>query len=89
MLLDDLEPYGTTGPGDITGLLLEPVAWHKEAACLDANPEILFPERGGSSKEVRSYCERCAVVWECLIYALENREAYGIWGNISERSVGT
>ena len=83
-LLDEVDDT-TTGAG-LTGLLLEPVWWHRDAACLDApDPEIFFPKRGGSSAAARSYCERCPVVEECLTYALENKELYGIWGNTSER----
>jgi hypothetical protein len=70
-LLDDLDDYGTKG--DLTSMLLEPVAWHRDAACVEADPEIFFPERGHSSQEARSYCARCPVVEECLTYALENR----------------
>ena len=46
-LLDDLDEYGTTGLSDITGLLLEPVAWHKDAGCLDADPEVFLPQPSG------------------------------------------
>ena len=84
-ILQDLDEYGTRSPGDITGLLLEPVRWHKDAACLEADPDLFFPERGGSSKEARAYCARCPVVHDCLTYALDNREEFGIWGNTSER----
>ena len=34
----------------------------------------------GSSKAATEVCARCPVVEECFPYALENREAYGIWG---------
>ena len=82
-LLDEVDD-STPGAG-LTGLLLKPVAWHKDAACLEADPEIFFPERGGSSEAARSYCARCPVSEECLSYALENPKEYGIWGGTSER----
>ena len=56
--------------------------WH--TPCLEADPEVFFPERGGSTKEARAYCARCPVAGDCLAYALENHEAYGIWAT-SER----
>ena len=30
-------------------------------------------------------CDGCAVRIECLEYALENDERFGIWGGLSER----
>ena len=85
MLLDELDDYGQQGPGDITALLLQPVEWQRDAACAELDPDIFFPERGGSSKAARAVCARCPVVEDCLTYALENREEYGIWGGTSER----
>lgn len=59
--------------------------WQGEARCLEVDPEIFFPERGGSSKAARSVCNECSVRVECLKYALANREQFGIWGGTSER----
>jgi WhiB family redox-sensing transcriptional regulator len=61
------------------------LAWQTKAACLEVDPEIFFPERGGSSKAARNVCGRCDVRMECLRYALRNREQFGIWGGTSER----
>jgi WhiB family redox-sensing transcriptional regulator len=71
----------------ITSLLFQPVEWHRRAACTGpgVDPETFFPERGGSSKAARAICARWPVSEECLAYALESREGYGIWGNASER----
>jgi len=59
--------------------------WQVEARCLEVDPEIFFPERGGSSKAARNVCGDCKVRMECLKYALRNREQFGIWGGTSER----
>ncbi len=59
--------------------------WQGEARCLEVDPEIFFPERGGSSKAARGVCNDCSVRVECLKYALANREQFGIWGGTSER----
>jgi WhiB family redox-sensing transcriptional regulator len=69
----------------ITTKLLQPVEWQTHARCTEVDPEIFFPERGGSSKDARKVCENCTVKFECLEYALNNKEQFGIWGGTSER----
>lgn len=66
-------------------IIQQDLAWQAEARCLQVDPEIFFPERGGSSKAARSVCVECGVRVECLKYALRNREQFGIWGGTSER----
>lgn len=69
----------------ITTKLLQPLDWQAHARCTEADPEIFFPERGGSSKAARAVCRDCSVRMECLEYALNNKEQFGIWGGTSER----
>jgi WhiB family transcriptional regulator, redox-sensing transcriptional regulator len=69
----------------ITNKLLQPVDWQANARCAEVDPEIFFPERGGSSKAARAVCAQCAVRDKCLEYALNNKEQFGIWGGTSER----
>ena len=47
--------------------------------------EAFFPEKGGSTREAKKVCMACEVRVECLDYALENDERFGIWGGLSER----
>jgi WhiB family redox-sensing transcriptional regulator len=60
-------------------------AWMLEARCLDADPEAFFPEKGGSTREAKRICGICPVQQECLEYALERDQRFGIWGGMSER----
>jgi WhiB family redox-sensing transcriptional regulator len=69
----------------ITNKLLQPVEWQANARCAEVDPEIFFPERGGSSKAARAVCAQCEVRDKCLEYALNNKEQFGIWGGTSER----
>jgi WhiB family redox-sensing transcriptional regulator len=69
----------------ITTKLLQPLDWQAYARCTEVDPEIFFPERGGSSKAARAVCSTCPVRAECLEYALNNKEQFGIWGGTSER----
>lgn len=62
-----------------------PLAWQQFALCAQTDPEAFFPEKGGSSREAKSVCASCEVRGECLEYALENDERFGIWGGLSER----
>ncbi|HEU5001942.1 MAG TPA: WhiB family transcriptional regulator [Actinomycetota bacterium] len=63
----------------------ELLSWQSMARCLEVDPEIFFPERGGSSRAARAVCNTCYVRAQCLRYALANREQFGIWGGTSER----
>lgn len=62
-----------------------PLAWQADALCAQTDPEAFFPEKGGSTREAKRICEGCEVRSECLDYALENDERFGIWGGLSER----
>lgn len=66
-------------------IIQQQLTWQSRARCLQVDPEIFFPERGGSSKAARAVCDQCTVRIECLKYALTNREQFGIWGGTSER----
>lgn len=66
-------------------MFIEPVPWADEAKCLNADPDVFFPEKGGSTREAKRICAECTVRVECLEYALEHDERFGIWGGMSER----
>jgi len=59
--------------------------WQDRALCAQTDPEAFFPEKGGSTREAKRVCRGCEVKAECLDYALENDERFGIWGGMSER----
>ena len=60
-------------------------AWRLDALCAETDPEAFFPEKGGSTREAKHVCTGCAVQSECLEFALESDERFGIWGGLSER----
>ena len=59
--------------------------WQERALCAQTDPEAFFPEKGGSTREAKRVCLTCDVRAECLEYALEHDERFGIWGGLSER----
>jgi WhiB family redox-sensing transcriptional regulator len=59
--------------------------WQDRALCAQTAPEAFFPAKGGSTREAKRVCRSCEVKGECLDYALENDERFGIWGGMSER----
>jgi len=60
-------------------------AFVDDGLCTQTDPELFFPEKGGSTREAKKVCANCTVRAECLSYALENDERFGIWGGLSER----
>ncbi|MCH4249482.1 MAG: WhiB family transcriptional regulator [Microbacteriaceae bacterium] len=61
------------------------LAWQSDALCAQTDPEAFFPEKGGSTRDAKRICESCEVREQCLQYALEHDERFGIWGGLSER----
>jgi WhiB family transcriptional regulator, redox-sensing transcriptional regulator len=59
--------------------------WRESALCLEVGPELFFPDKGESPRAARRVCSSCGVRAECLAYALDHDEQYGVWGGMSER----
>lgn len=68
--------YGTQYAEDLT--------WMEEALCAQTDPDIFYPEKGGSTAPATSVCASCAVRAECLEYAVANDIRHGIWGGTSD-----
>lgn len=47
--------------------------------------DIFFPSRGAPTAPAKAICAVCEVRAECLDWAIEHSEKYGIWGGLSER----
>lgn len=69
------------GAVDEEGLL----SWQVDALCAQTDPEAFFPEKGGSTRDAKRICDSCNVRAQCLQFALEHDERFGIWGGLSER----
>lgn len=65
--------------------LPRPELWTEKALCAQTDPDAFFPEKGGTTKPGKRICQGCEVRDECLKYALDNDERFGIWGGLSER----
>jgi len=63
----------------------EELSWQDQANCMGVDPDLFFPERGASTREAKEVCRGCVVRLDCLEYALDNAEKFGIWGGMSER----
>jgi WhiB family transcriptional regulator, redox-sensing transcriptional regulator len=61
------------------------LSWMDFAICQETDPEAFFPEKGGSTRDAKRVCRDCPVRSECLDYAMEHDERFGIWGGLSER----
>jgi len=59
--------------------------WQDRANCLGVDPDLFFPERGASTREAKTVCRGCEVRENCLEYAIDHSEKFGIWGGLSER----
>lgn len=70
--------------GPILETPLADKSWRDDALCAQTDPEIFFPEQGGTNAEAKRVCVVCDVRSECLEYALEHHERFGIWGGLSE-----
>jgi len=62
-----------------------PAHWMDLAACRETDPDAYFPDKGGSSRQAKAVCMRCEVRLQCLEWAMDNDEKFGIWGGLSDR----
>ena len=66
-------------------LLTTSAAWRARAACRGEDPDLFFPHRGEDTSVPAAICARCPVTVECLDYAIDAHEKFGMWGGASER----
>jgi WhiB family redox-sensing transcriptional regulator len=62
-------------------------AWQKQALCAkmaDSDREF-FPIAGRTAQPAKSVCRECPVRGQCLEFALDSNEKFGVWGGLSER----
>lgn len=67
-------------------IVIDPPPFVAQALCAQTDPELFFPEQGESSAKARRICWSCPVRRECLAYAIENNEPYGVWGGYASRA---
>lgn len=86
-------PLAPLSPAPSRGLvLLAQLDWRRSANCLGVDPDLFYPERGGSKelqaeqlRQAKAVCASCTVRPQCLVDALERQEVFGVWGGLSER----
>lgn len=74
-----------TGPAIAFLPIEERPPWQAFARCAETDPEIFFPEQGQGNSKAKRVCMQCEVRIECLNWALDHHERYGIWGGATER----
>lgn len=60
-----------------------PPPWADDALCAQTDPDLFFPEKGGSTRAPKAVCAACPTRTACLDYALDNGERYGVWGGMT------
>lgn len=65
------------------------MTWHHQAACLSVDPELFFPngltgDHARQAKKAQRICQACPVRLECLEFALDSRQDFGVWGGLTE-----
>lgn len=60
-----------------------PENWQARGNCVGVDPDLFFPEKGEPAGDAKAVCATCVVRAECLAFALEHNERFGIWGGLS------
>ena len=59
--------------------------WALLAACRGKSIDWFYPKSGRRPLQALKLCESCEVRSDCLEYALENHQHWGVWGGMTER----
>lgn len=64
--------------------------WLKARACTLEDAELFFPDREhrtvkAGATNAKAVCGRCPVQEQCLQWALQTRQDFGVWGGLTEK----
>ncbi len=59
--------------------------WMDSGLCAQTDPELFFPDKGGSTKTSKGLCRKCPVIDPCLDFAMADENTLGVWGGTSTR----
>lgn len=62
----------------------DPMVWGQLGNCVGVNQDLFFPRRGDDPSPAKALCRACPVRTDCLSYALETNQKFGIWGGMTE-----
>ncbi len=85
----DLEAIDVDPFDEVYEILTAPIneerPWMVFGACRDADPDLFFAAGKEQARGALAICATCPVRLDCLEYALEARERFGIWGGTTEK----
>ncbi len=56
------------------------MSWEEQARCRQYDPEIFFAPRARAERKAKTICAKCPVKVDCLVFALQAKVEFGIWG---------
>lgn len=59
--------------------------WMDLGSCTQIDPDLFFPDKGGSAIPAKKVCRECPVRMQCLRYAMGNDPGHGIFGGLTPR----
>ena len=72
--------------------VVRPQPWMARALCADCDPDLWFPDpedppgiRIARTAEAIRICRRCPVRGQCLRWAFESNDSWGILGGLTKR----
>ena len=71
--------------GILQAPILEERPWAVFAACRGGDADLFFPLTKDQEVQAVTICATCPVLGDCLEYALDAGERYGVWGGTTEK----
>ena len=65
--------------------ILEERPWAVYSACKGEDASLFFASTRADERAALAVCDTCTVADECLDFALQTRERFGVWGCTNER----
>lgn len=59
--------------------------WRTAGICTQTDAETWYPEKGQRADTAKRLCAHCPVIDDCLQWALDTDERYGVWGGLNPR----